>query len=239
MKLKCPSCSNIIDADKINLVTDLAKCVQCDSIHTVSKLAKSQLSSNDYNSSSPPSGSKITLRKVRRNEYEIFYPAKGFSTSIIPMIFFSLFWLGFIAFWTWGASQGSTFFALFSIPFWIVGIAMILGIVNSMRATQTIKITRQNIIIEKNRPLFSKNYSCYYNEIHSVKMSSNSITPFNAFSNLSFNVKGYGNNKVILSPAILTGAKTIYFFEQANEAERDWIIKFLESLINDIKNGLS
>lgn len=38
---------------------------------------------------------------------------------------FSLFWLGFIAFWTAGAARASFLFASFSVPFWLVGIAML------------------------------------------------------------------------------------------------------------------
>lgn len=37
---------------------------------------------------------------------------------------FSLPWLAFIAFWTWGAAQGSALFACFSIPFWCVGLGL-------------------------------------------------------------------------------------------------------------------
>lgn len=40
---------------------------------------------------------------------------------------FSIFWLGFVAFWTFGsAAMGAPFFfVLFSLPFWAVGLFMI------------------------------------------------------------------------------------------------------------------
>ncbi len=47
-----------------------------------------------------------------------------FSAANLGAFIFSLPWLGFIAFWTWGAAQGSAIFACFSIPFWCVGIGL-------------------------------------------------------------------------------------------------------------------
>ena len=47
-----------------------------------------------------------------------------FSAGSLATFLFSLPWLGFIAFWTWGAAQGSAIFACFSIPFWCVGIGL-------------------------------------------------------------------------------------------------------------------
>lgn len=50
-----------------------------------------------------------------------------FSAGSLGSFLFSLPWLGFIAFWTWGAAQGSAIFACFSIPFWCVGLGLFLS----------------------------------------------------------------------------------------------------------------
>lgn len=79
-------------------------------------------------------------------------PEEGFSFSSedIFLIPFSLFFLGFSIFWMWGASQGSTFFALFGIPFLLVGLYMAIGrfFFDSMRKKNTFYgITENQILI--------------------------------------------------------------------------------------------
>ncbi len=91
--------------------------------------------------------SGVTLRE--REELErsllkgetIFWATKPvarlWSVDCIPLMIFATFWLGFIAFWTFGALGMPTSledlskiqpaqipFALFSIPFWLVGIVL-------------------------------------------------------------------------------------------------------------------
>lgn len=50
-----------------------------------------------------------------------------FSVGSVVTFLFSLFWLGFIAFWTRGAAEGGAIFACFSIPFWCVGLCLFLS----------------------------------------------------------------------------------------------------------------
>ncbi len=91
--------------------------------------------------------SGVTLRE--REELErsllrgesIFWATKPvarlWSVDCVPLMVFATFWLGFIAFWTFGALGMPTSledvskiqpaqipFALFSIPFWLVGIGL-------------------------------------------------------------------------------------------------------------------
>lgn len=35
-------------------------------------------------------------------------------------------------------------------------------------------------------------------------------------------------------PAIITGAKTEYFFEGANDAEQEWVTKFIDTILKKI-----
>ena len=56
-------------------------------------------------------------------------PKKGivFRTADIFLIPFSLLWCGFAIFWVIMASQGSIFFAMFGIPFVIIGLIFVFG----------------------------------------------------------------------------------------------------------------
>ena len=56
-------------------------------------------------------------------------PRKGivFRTADIFLIPFSLLWCGFAIFWVVIASQGSIYFAMFGIPFVIMGLIFVFG----------------------------------------------------------------------------------------------------------------
>ena len=65
---------------------------------------------------------------------ELSVAAEQLSLTIPPLrptarhlgpLAFSGFWLAFVSFWTWGAAHGSALFAMFSLPFWAVGLGML------------------------------------------------------------------------------------------------------------------
>lgn len=69
-----------------------------------------------------PLGSNIDLKKT---DYllEIDIPSTGWHGEGVSLLTFAIFWNGFLVVWTLGASRAG-FFALFSIPFWMIGIGM-------------------------------------------------------------------------------------------------------------------
>ncbi len=235
MKLICPSCKATISPDNVNISTDLAKCDKCNSIHKASELADSK-SIDRINH--PPSGTKMIVKKGFDDSIELFYPKRGFTASVIPQLLFSIFWLGFISLWTFGASQGSVFFALFSIPFWIVGFGMIGGVINSISETQTLKISRSSLTLKKDRPIRPKSFEIEVKDIQSIKMKNLKMNPFSMFGNFKMMLKmqqSYGLGGIEM-PAIISGVKTEYFFEDANDAEQEWVTATLDSIIKRRNN---
>lgn len=69
-----------------------------------------------------PLGSRIELKRTS-NSLEIDIPPVGWSGEGLSILMFAVFWNGFLVFWTSLAIKGGIF-ALFSIPFWIIGIGM-------------------------------------------------------------------------------------------------------------------
>lgn len=233
MKLICTKCSAEIKAENINITTDLAKCDNCGSIYKVSDLSHS-LEKKDIN---PPNGSKIILKKGLNDEIEFTYPKKGLTASLLPQLFFAIFWLSFVAFWSWGASQGSFFFALFSIPFWVIGISMIVGIVNSANEVQIVTINKNKLIVNKLRPIRPKLFETSLENIQTIKMKGLKMSPFSMFGNFRNMIKmqrSFGS--AIEMPAIITGLKTEYFFDDANDAEQEWIVNILDRLVKKLIN---
>lgn len=235
MELICPDCKATISPDNVNIASDLAKCDKCNSIHKASELADSKSIDKINN---PPTGTKMTIKKGFDDSIELFYPKKGFTASVIPQLFFAIFWLGFISFWTWGASQGSVIFALFSIPFWLIGFGMLGGLINSISETQTLKISRTSLTLRKERPIRPKTFEIKIKDIQSIRMKNLKMNPFSMFGNFKMMLKMQKSFSMggIEMPAIISGVKTEYFFEDANDAEQEWVTTTLDSIIKRMNN---
>ncbi len=228
MNLRCTSCNREINSENINITTDLAKCGKCGAIHKVSLLVN-PVKKEDLN---PPIGSKIIMKKGINGNIIFTYPKKGFSRSLIPQLFFTTVWLSFITFWTWGASQGSIIFALFSIPFWFVGINMLAGILNEATELQTITINKYKLSVKRQRAIRPQFFETDLKNIQSVKLKGLKKNGLSMFGNVRHMMKmqrSFGSP--IELPAIITGLKTEYFFDEANDAEQEWVISVLDSLV--------
>jgi hypothetical protein len=232
MNLSCSNCKTLIKLENINISTDLAKCDKCGSIHKVSELTN-PLKKEDL---TPPNGSKIKLRKELDGSIVLSYPKKGLTLSLIPQLLFAIFWLGFISFWTLGASQGSIIFALFSIPFWIIGFVMIAGIINSANEIQIITLSKYKLNLKKQRPIRPSSFETDLKDIQSIKMKTLKMNPFSMFGNFRHMMKmqmSFGS--AIELPSIITGRKTEYFFDDANDAEQEWVTSTLDSLVREMR----
>ncbi|MEA5533972.1 serine/threonine-protein kinase [Crocosphaera sp. XPORK-15E] len=82
-----------------------------------------------------PPGSLVILKKSEE-KFQVTIPSIGFHPSLIAIILFGIAWNSFILFWTLGAISSPFPFnivaALFSLPFWGVGISMIGGVLFSI-----------------------------------------------------------------------------------------------------------
>lgn len=233
MEIKCPKCGKPLPSNSININTDLGKCEDCNNVFKLSESIDTTEISKLF---SPPNGSKIVISK-NEDSIEILLKAKKFGASDIFPVIFSLFWFGFVIFWTIGAAKGSIFFALFSIPFWIVGINMMVGIVNSLDEDHILTIKNTEIELLKNRPINSKEYHIEYSNIYSIKMSPMKFTnPFTMASN--FRLMSKFNMMGMQMPTISFGDKTIIFFDQGSDAEQEWIVKFLNAVLKKNKKDI-
>jgi hypothetical protein len=157
--------------------------------------------------------------------------------AVVPQLLFAIFWLGFISFWTWGASQGSIIFALFSIPFWLIGLNMIIGVINSANEIQVITLDKYRLTVKKVRPINAKVFETDVTEIQSIKMKAIKMNQFSPFKNFRYMIKMQRSfGAAVELPSIITGRKTEYFFDDANDAEQEWITSILDNLVKRIKS---
>jgi hypothetical protein len=233
MEVKCPKCGKPLPSSSINITTDLGKCDGCNNVFKLSEAIDTNEISELLH---PPNGSKIEISK-NDNSIEILLKAKKFSASDIFPVIFSLFWVSFLVFWTIGAAQGSIFFALFSIPFWFVGVNMMIGLFNSFDEDHIITITKDQVELLKNRPINSKEYHMKYSNIYSIKIAPMRIS--NPFSMaLNFRLMSKFNFMGMQIPTINFENETVNFFDQGSDAEQEWIVRFLNSVLKKNKAAI-
>lgn len=235
MKLNCSKCQADIKPEDINITTDLAKCHECGAIHKVSSLSGAISLGKKEVSMTPPTGSRIIMRRGDFGDMEFIYPKKGFKASMLPLVFFTTFWLGFITFWTWGASQGSIIFALFSIPFWVVGIGLVLALANAISEIQILTFSKHTLTIEKQRLIKPQKIEISIMDIEAIKMYNKVVSPLVMLDYLDNPGMGSNQKTILKWPAVISGIKTEYFFNRAKPIEQEWIADILSDLVNKIK----
>ena len=96
-----------------------------------------------------PSDSKIKLQKSK-NSFEIIIPPAGFRGSLILVGLFATAWNSFLLFWT-VAALNSPFplMALFSAPFWGVGVAIASQFLFPLFGRVRLRINQQKIWLKK------------------------------------------------------------------------------------------
>jgi len=149
MKPICPSCHQEIPVEDVDLDTGLGRCRSCNEIFEIPELLEHlqriQAAKEEKQSKSPPVRPADTrIRLVRKEDRLLIYlPPWGLRGPTIGLLFFSIFWLGFVTFWTAGAlgiffqpgkppKWENIVFSLFSIPFWLVGFGMFGGALTGM-----------------------------------------------------------------------------------------------------------
>lgn len=179
---------------------------------------------------SPPKGSKIEIFDTRTT-LEINTPPSGFRGSDSFVIIFSIFWLGFVAFWTTMVLiMGAWFMALFSIPFWLVGIGMVSGLFGRLFGRQLIEVDKYTLKITKSGLLSKKIYEFDVEDIDSIAMQKPNFSNF--FKNAKFSNSSASNtNSKQVLPTIKIGIKDVTFFEFLSETEQVWVIKTLKQAV--------
>ncbi|RYY66667.1 MAG: hypothetical protein EOO12_03555 [Chitinophagaceae bacterium] len=232
MELSCPDCGHSIPPQHINVITDLAQCPACGALHRLSSLVPAPGVPAAVRQEPPP-GSALQLSRGLDGA-EVHLPRRKAGCGTFFFMGFALFWLSFVAVWTVLAASASGFFALFSIPFWVIGGGMLLAAVNFITETQTVRVTRSRLVIDKKQLLFSKSHSFEARGIQAIRLEELRSKP------LSFPAQGNALGRagrfgpLSLAPAVQSGSGTVYFFENANSAEQEWIVAFLKSQLAEV-----
>jgi len=230
MQLICPNCQTPIDADEVNVKADVAKCVVCENIYKASDLVETI---NLEETLILPGGSRIQYESSGMGSSTLTLPRQGLDSSKGFPIGFATFWMGFIAFWTWGALQSSLAFALFSIPFWLVGLAMWIAILKGSSEVQVIGITPAGLKIHKYSIISNKQWDIGFEEIDSINLESpGGNNPFSAGMNLNHAAANSTSSVVGGVIKITYGIHKLQVGENLSQPEIIWLNKLLKAMVS-------
>ena len=161
-----------------------------------------------------PYGTKI--KKIQRDPHRIRLHIPGkFNFMSLFMMGFSTFWLAFITVWTIGAASGSIIFALFSIPFWIVGIGMFSAALYMMFGRTILDLTPKWIQLRSQ--MFGLGYS--------------RRVPTNSVNKIQLENRYTQNDQPIKGLCLYAGAKTLKFGSNLTQPEQEWVIDEVETYV--------
>ncbi|MDB9313130.1 serine/threonine-protein kinase [Spirulina sp. CS-785/01] len=172
----------------------------------------------DKNALSKPAGSRIDLKR-HRDSLDITIPPVGLSGNSVGFLGFALFWNGFLVVWTLGAAAGGGWFALFSIPFWCVGIFLMRTALYSSLMRTILTINRQEFTLTK-----------YLLGFNVQQKQGKTAELVNVEKQESYKV----NNRPIMELRLHHGVHSYAFANGITTVEQNWlkqeINQFLESL---------
>jgi len=227
MKLVCPKCGRPIEGASINVAADLAACTACNEVFKASDLVAGEARPESLE---PPVGSKVTFRREGDSEGVFEVPRRALGAGPLALIGFSLFWLAFTGFWTWGASHGGGSFVAFSIPFWLVGLAMLGGGANTLVERQSVEIGPDAFTVRKRRPLFPRCIVVPYAQVSSIAVKLASPQSWGE-SARGIRTGGHDAPVGILAVTIAYGTRTVRFAEGVSEAEMNWLVGVLKAVV--------
>lgn len=230
MVLQCPTCGRQIEPENVNITTNLAKCEGCQEVHRASDLVE-QIDHEEIKT--PPTGAR-TIVSNDRGDVIFTIPAAGLKGVHAFSAIFATFWICFIAFWTWGAAHGSIVFAAFSIPFWIVGIGMWIGLINAITQRQEIRVGRKDLKISKKSLLGSRTTVIPYSDIKEITVERviprNPMTTARHMSRMKSQPDSEGRVGIPM-PTVLHGAAKTTFADFLEEAEGEWICRAVSAWV--------
>lgn len=197
----------------------------CDiAIKTTQNIGKieaiASLNTNIGSRTTKPFGSRVKLN-VTSDRLEIFIPPAGWSFEFIPLLGFALFWNSFLVVWTLGAAMAGGLFALFSIPFWVVGIGMLIPVITGLAGNSQLIITNTTFTIKLSVLGFKFLTTGKVADLQKVELGSNMTVNDNPVQEIMFR----------------HGVKTHKFGFNLTNIEKEWlkgeIVYFLDQVRSD------
>lgn len=176
--------------------------------------------------------SSIEVTKTDAYSSTIYLKPLGMNIEVAIRLGFTLFWLGFISFWTFLAAQSSWIFASFSLPFWMVGGIMAAGVVTSLFGKQQIFVRRKELVIQKILPFYKSEITIPYQELNSIELTHQTGRAFTSPSNLNQSFSHFNSRATNSVPTVIYASGNEYRFgEHLSGQDQQWLVDYLNEHI--------
>lgn len=232
MSIACPKCQQTVPGTEINVQANLAKCPSCHHLFKPSELLAAEAAAPPKKVSvTPPPGSRITMNTRGGASLTLTAPRPRFSIANLGILIFSIFWLGFITIWTALALfGGGSFMALFSIPFWAVGIFMFLRGYRAIVTRQELEITSSEFTLTRIRPGVRRAKTFPLDEVLKAQVKEE-VTYTKSKS-------GYRHAQINQVPYIIRQSGKTKFFETQSQSDKEWAVAFINQFLTTKRGTL-
>ena len=163
-----------------------------------------------------PFDTRVTLESTS-DRFVLRVPPRGLHATALVKMGFSVFWLGFVGFWTRTAlsSPAPPLLALFSIPFWVVGVGLLGGAIRSVIGGERLALDRESGALSRSPGGLTKKIRTRELRVRLDRVRRRNAGP------------GDGHD----APAVVLehGTRSFTLLEGFSEAEQRWVKAELEA----------
>lgn len=185
----------------------------------------------------PAHSNKLVVEHADSEQSIITLKPRGFDVTLFLVIPFALFWNSFLVVWTYFAYTTSILMAIFSIPFWLIGLTMIYGIFEALFRSQEIVIRRRDMIIRKFNLFRSTEEVINYRNLHSIELQD--FYKLSNRTNHGFRMLASGANDsgfLKKTPTFSYDGSYYFFGEHLSEKDKEWLVDYLNEKIIPLLN---
>ena len=213
--MNCPSCGAELAESAIDFDAGTARCFTCGHVSKIS-LGEGRFSEPRVEK---PANTRVVVDRSRPGQIALYVPGRGGGF----FFFFAIFWLAITSAITVGAlSSGEGFPILFMIPFWLVGLGMLLIGLFMRFGITGVYIDQQQFIVSKT--LVGKGWTRrgLTDEIGAIRLT-----------------EAYrSNNRPVMAVGIAAGAKTYSIGSFLSGSEKKWLVSELRAFMAEIGHRL-
>jgi|GEM_PF-6177516 len=178
------------------------------------------------------SSSKIVVEETKNQQSLVTIKPEGLSSKLFFMLFFAAFWNGFLVVWTTLALSASVLFAAFSIPFWLVGIGILMGIISSLFGVQEFIIRENDLIVRKRIPFNKGETIIAYKDLISIEKKSHLATESKTINSFRMIASSSTDSGLLTQTPVITHKNgTLFFGEHLSNNDKEWLVNYLNDKI--------
>lgn len=232
-KFDCPECKVPIAPYNVNVLDDIVKCGQCGQVYKASDLMDDrERKAKRMDKDSIPKGCRIEIHEMEDGVVEFQLPK--LKNSYYPYMFmpFAVVFTGALVYMTIMMTLDLGFAVLVMFPFWAFAISLWVAILNSFYVVEKLRLGPEGVSITTE--MFTKVKQTLYrmDEIKDVRLKSYTPMP-DITQPFRFIRMGRLENswQTYTDPVIISGKGNFYFFQRANDAEKEWLVEYLQALL--------